>query len=151
MLLKIPYQLVRLYWNVVKPRALGVRVIIESQDRLLFVHHTYLPKYYFPGGGLKKKESFEDAARREVLEETGLTISLTHFQGVYQFFAEGKQDTVVVFRARVMGKNKIVKDHSEIKIAKWYKKTSPPDLANTTTYIYEDYKAGLNGVVRLVE
>lgn len=53
--------------------------LVEHDDRLLMVHHVRPGRYDFwvaPGGGVQGEESYEDAARREVWEETGLRIAV---------------------------------------------------------------------------
>jgi ADP-ribose pyrophosphatase YjhB (NUDIX family) len=63
---------------------IGVGAVIEDDGgRLLFVRHKperggfWKGKWIFPGGLLEVGETVEDGIRREVLEETGLTIELT--------------------------------------------------------------------------
>ena len=51
--------------------------IVEREGRFLLVRHVRPGKYDFwvaPGGGIKGEESYEEAAAREVQEETGLTV-----------------------------------------------------------------------------
>ncbi|MGI9351812.1 MAG: NUDIX domain-containing protein [Rhizobiaceae bacterium] len=51
---------------------LGVRVVVENDaQEILLVRHTYVPGWYFPGGGVEVGETAEDAAKKELLEETG--------------------------------------------------------------------------------
>jgi 8-oxo-dGTP diphosphatase len=53
--------------------------IVEDQGRLLLVRHVLPGKYDFwvaPGGGVKDQESYEEAATREVWEETGLKVTV---------------------------------------------------------------------------
>lgn len=64
-----------------KGARLAARVIlIDGADRVLFFHaqepETRNSFWVMPGGGLEPGESFEDAARREALEETGISICL---------------------------------------------------------------------------
>ncbi len=55
---------------------LGVRVAVRDSDgRFLLVRHTYAPGWLFPGGGVERGETAEDAARRELIEETGIIAS----------------------------------------------------------------------------
>lgn len=52
----------------------AVRAIVWHDGKLLLVH-TGSGDYKFPGGGITETESHLDALRREVREETGLTVA----------------------------------------------------------------------------
>lgn len=80
---------------------LGVRVMAFHEGRVVLVRHTYMPGWYFPGGGLKRRESLEAAARREGLEEAGITLGGLEFVGIYSNFGRRKSDHVALFRGQV--------------------------------------------------
>lgn len=55
---------------------LGVRMLVRDEHgRVLLLRHTYLPGWYFPGGGVEAGETVAEAAAREVLEETGVRLA----------------------------------------------------------------------------
>ncbi|NLH82309.1 MAG: NUDIX domain-containing protein [Phyllobacteriaceae bacterium] len=54
---------------------LGVRAMVrDERGRVLLLRHTYIPGWYFPGGGVEANESAAEAAAREILEETGIRL-----------------------------------------------------------------------------
>ena len=55
----------------------GVGIIIEHQGKILMGKRKggYAPYYSIPGGSLEEGETFEEAAIREVKEETNLNIT----------------------------------------------------------------------------
>lgn len=53
---------------------LAARAIVIQDNRILMVH-TNKGDYKFPGGGIRKTESHEEALRREVTEETGYIVN----------------------------------------------------------------------------
>jgi len=62
-----------------------VDVIVErGQGRVLLIKRRNPPlEWALPGGFVDYGESTEDAARREVMEETGVSVLLTELLGVY--------------------------------------------------------------------
>ena len=57
--------------------AIGVGVLVQDQDRVLLVQRSNPPRqgrWTVPGGKLRLGETLQQAAEREVLEETGLII-----------------------------------------------------------------------------
>ena len=63
-----------------------VDTIIDNNSQVLFIKRIKEPfegKMVFPGGFIKIGETAEDAAIREVMEETSVEVDLDHILGVY--------------------------------------------------------------------
>lgn len=76
----------------------SVRVLLIRDGRVLLVRHWYAPGVLMlPGGGIKRGEKAEDAARREIKEETGFELDKLELLGEYEGNYPG--DSVTVFFA----------------------------------------------------
>lgn len=98
-MIKIVHKLLRIIWRITKPITVGARVIIFDNKKILLVKHTYQNQYFLPGGMIKPGETFEQAAKRELKEETGFVVEDLELFGVYNSFQEYKNDTIVVFQS----------------------------------------------------
>ena len=59
----------KVYCFMFRPKSLGVKVVVENNNKLLMVRIGYAHKRFtFPGGGVNKNESFEEAGKRELEE-----------------------------------------------------------------------------------
>ncbi len=76
---------------------MGVRVMMIQNNQVLLIRQTYIPGWFMPGGGLKRGETLEQAARREALEETGAQLRNIQLMGAYTNFKEMKTDHNIVF------------------------------------------------------
>lgn len=92
------YRVQRLRWRLLRPVTLGVRVMLVRDGEVLLVRHTYLPGWYFPGGGVNRGESPEEAVRREAKEEVAATLNDLVLIGVFHNQQEHKSDHVILFR-----------------------------------------------------
>ena len=91
------YRALRLYWGLMKPFTVGVRVLLLRDEEILLVRHPVLAGWYLPGGGVKRGETLEEAIRREAAEEVGATLGEMQLLGVYTNLQEGKSDHIAVF------------------------------------------------------
>ena len=98
LLMRLVYNLYRLFCRVTRPTVIGVRTLLLQNEQLLLVKHTYQEHWYFPGGAVKRGESLVDAAHREAHEEAGVTMTgELALLGMYWSFEEGKSDHIAVF------------------------------------------------------
>jgi 8-oxo-dGTP pyrophosphatase MutT (NUDIX family) len=97
LLLKFAYRLLIVYWSVLHPVTVGVRLLLAREGNVLLVRHTYRKAWYLPGGGIKRGETLEQAARREAQEECGASLGQLELLGAYTDFEEYKTDQVVLF------------------------------------------------------
>ncbi|MEZ5680467.1 MAG: NUDIX domain-containing protein [Erythrobacter sp.] len=81
----------------------GVTVIGRDFDgQILLVRHSYGPQgWYFPGGGIGRNETPEDAARRELREETDCVVEGLKLVGVIEEELSGAPHRAHVFEGVV--------------------------------------------------
>ena len=96
-----------------------VDVIIEVDGGIVLVRRRYPPEgWAIPGGFVDAGERAEDAARREIREETGLEIELRELFGVYSDPArDARGHTLsVVYVGRARGTPVAADDAAEVSV-----------------------------------
>jgi 8-oxo-dGTP pyrophosphatase MutT (NUDIX family) len=141
-------------------RAHDITLYIENAGRIaVTAKHDYPPGLYrAPSGGLHAGETLEQGARREAIEETGLSIELTSYilcaEVVFEHDTENLRWTTHVFSATTSGGVLAHTDHREIREARWAR---PDEFIGFDRLMNESpsgglrYRAALHGeVVRLL-
>jgi 8-oxo-dGTP pyrophosphatase MutT (NUDIX family) len=108
-----------------------VRTAVLVDGRVLLVRHGYIAGWQLPGGGVDPGESTVDAARREVIEETGFVIDgpITLF-GLYHSTLYSNRDHVAVYVARAAHESRAFVPNKEIAEIGWFELDAlPPDIA----------------------
>jgi ADP-ribose pyrophosphatase YjhB (NUDIX family) len=112
------------FWWITRPVIVGVRVILARDGQILLVRHTYEDLWFMPGGGVKRGETLEAAARREAREEVGAAIEELRLFGVYTHLKTNQTDHIVVFEAGGFTVNEGTS--GEIAEARWFPLDSLP-------------------------
>lgn len=130
---QIANRIVRKCQSLIGMSTLGARaIVLNSQNQILLVKHTYQPHWYIPGGGVKKGESAKMAMLRELKEEVGITVigEPTLF-GIYHHTYLGVNDYPIIY---------IVKNYSlekatspEIEQMAWFDYTNLPEMISPGT------------------
>lgn len=109
--------------------AVAACVLVERAGRVLLARRARDPergKWDIPGGFTDEGEHPEDAARRELREETGLDVELGDFFGIWpDWYGEAKDAAYVValfWRATANGEPQAADDVSDLR---WF---SPDEL-----------------------
>ena len=97
--LHILYKIYKLKFFFTRPIIIGVRVMLIRDGQILLVKHSYQDGWLIPGGGIKRKETEEQAARRECREEIGAEVGKMELVGVFTNFSEFKNDHIVLFKS----------------------------------------------------
>ncbi len=95
--MRLLYFAFRIYCFIFRPITLGVRVMMIQNDQVLLVRHTYIAGWFMPGGGVKRGETSDQAARREAREETGATLNNLKLVGAYTSFKEWASNHNILF------------------------------------------------------
>jgi len=80
---------------------LGASACVWRDGHVLLVERTKPPRglWSLPGGHVEAGETALDAARRELMEETGITATLTAFVGLYEVIRHTASGTLAAHYA----------------------------------------------------
>lgn len=76
-------------------------ILINEQGQVLLSHRRDVDMWNLPGGGMESRELPTEAVIREVMEETGLEVTVERLVGVYG--KVDKDDLVFAFECKVVG------------------------------------------------
>lgn len=96
-------RLFHVWFLVSRPLTLGARaIVLDGEQRVLLVRHTYVAGWHLPGGGVEPGETALDCVRREVREEGNVDIGpdLT-LHGLYHNMSASRRDHVAVYVCRM--------------------------------------------------
>ena len=90
------------YARLRRGMTLGVRgAVFDADNRVFLVKHSYMPGWYFPGGGIEVGETAETALARELIEEGGIRLDgPADLFGFYLNRAASRRDHVALFVSR---------------------------------------------------
>jgi 8-oxo-dGTP diphosphatase len=122
---RLGFPLARIWWRLARPRHEGVVVAVFVRSALLLVRASYRAGWHLPGGGVRRDEMPEAAARRELAEEIGLTASALLPAGVICGSWDGRRERVHFFELQLVEEPELQLDNREIIAARL---TSPSEL-----------------------
>ena len=105
--------------------------VIDEQERVLLVRHTYTNGWFLPGGGVKRGETVEEALHRELREETETSITAPALFRVYSSVRQ--RDHVFMYVARVFETLKLKRPDFEIAEVGWFPLSDLPPDTNPAT------------------
>ncbi len=120
------------YWERPVPAAAAVVLDPARQPgQMVLVRRRYPPEegqWTLPGGGIEAGESVQEAARREVLEETGLAVAVDQQIGTWS--TPSAETLITFFAAHVLGGQ--LEAGTDALEAAWFPIAALPDLAFNT-------------------
>ncbi|WP_210485523.1 NUDIX domain-containing protein [Microvirga antarctica] len=123
------------FWRFSRGLTMGVRgVVLDDEDRVFLIRHTYVSGWHLPGGGVETGETAEDALRRELHEEACIRVDgepVTH--GVFHNPGASRRDHVVVYVVRAFTVAGIKAPDREIAEAGFFPLDALPEATTAAT------------------
>jgi len=118
---------IRTHARVSRGMTLGVRgIVFDEAGRVLLVRHTYMHGWHFPGGGVERGETAEQAMARELVEEAGVRVEgKPSLLSVHSSHPRFSGDHVLFYRIDRWSACEAT-SRGEIEAVEWFAPDAPP-------------------------
>jgi len=109
-------RLFHFYWRFARGMTLGVRaVVLDGDNKVFLVEHSYVPGWHLPGGGVEVGETFGEALRRELEEEGRIEVQEEPvLHGLFFNSHVSRRDHVAVYIVRNFRQDRLPEPNREI-------------------------------------
>ena len=128
-------RVMHLYWRFSRAATLGVRaMVIDGNDRIFLVKHSYVEGWHLPGGGVETGESLLEALARELAEEGNILLGASpQLYGFYFNKRASRRDHVALFVVRDFRQDGKPKPNHEIIAHGFFQSDALPEDATRAT------------------
>jgi 8-oxo-dGTP pyrophosphatase MutT (NUDIX family) len=125
--LRVAYPALRVLWSIARTKIHGVQCVIERDDEVLLVRHSYgdRRRWELPGGAIKRGEDALAAVLREVHEELGVDLDALRELGDVTIRVDGRAGTLTCFATEVDGLAPRI-DDVELEELRWFERDALP-------------------------
>lgn len=104
------------WFLLVRGMTLGVRaVVLDAENKVFLVRHSYITGWYLPGGGVDLGETMEQAMRRELKEEGNIDLTADAvLHGIFLNSHVSRRDHVAVYVVRQFKQDRLPAPNHEI-------------------------------------
>jgi ADP-ribose pyrophosphatase YjhB (NUDIX family) len=123
------------YWRFSRGLTLGVRaLVIDGDNRVFLVKHTYVRGWHLPGGGVEPGENLHTALTRELSEEGNIEmLGPPVLLGLFFNPRDSRRDHVALFLVREFRRGAAPKPNAEIVDGRFFSLDALPDDTSPAT------------------
>jgi ADP-ribose pyrophosphatase YjhB (NUDIX family) len=109
-------RLFHLYWWFARGMTFGARaVVLDAENRVFLVKHSYISGWHLPGGGVEVGETLRQALQRELAEEGRIElVGEPALHGIYLNSHVSRRDHVAVYLVRHFRQDRLPEPNREI-------------------------------------
>ena len=117
------------YFRLARGMTLGVRaVVLDSENRVFLVKHSYVSGWYLPGGGVDVGETMNEAMQRELKEEGNIDLTgEAVLHGIFLNRHVSRRDHVSVYVVRHFRQDRLPEPNHEIIECGFFDTTALPE------------------------